>query len=145
MFKSYDDKWSSYELDIMAQMSTIIEIVFSALHKCSKDWRKPFHVNISDPKNKISEYWDKWSDMINQLKSVENGPIETNTKENNDILDKLSIIEWLIRNISTLSSKPQKKTTKKEKQIEVEQVSEPVQTAINLMNLIPNLDEEYAR
>lgn len=83
--------------------------------------------------------------MINQLKSVENGPIETNTKENNDILDKLSIIEWLIRNISTLSSKPQKKTTKKEKQIEVEQVSEPVQTAINLMNLIPNLDEEYAR
>lgn len=67
----YDEKWSSIEYDYMSAMSLIIDIVYNALHRCSVDWRKPFHVHISDPKEKIKEYGEEWKTMIEQLNAVE--------------------------------------------------------------------------
>lgn len=99
----YDEKWSSIEYDYMSAMSLIIDIVYSALHRCSVDWRKPFHVHISDPKEKIKEYGEEWKTMIDQLNAVENAEIPQDKIDL--ILDKLKEIHSSIKQRPTLITK----------------------------------------
>lgn len=143
-------------------MLFVIDVFFSSLHKCSLDWRKPFHVNINDPKSKIKEYGEQWKTMIDQLDQVKKLNETKNQVESSVILEKLERLSDLIIKTNELIGElpyqsedtPQKKTRKPRAKIEEPQENvieldmsafqAPPTQPFDLSNLIPNTNEEYA-
>lgn len=143
----------------------VIDTFYSALDQCSRDGRKPFHVNIDDPKSKIKAYGDDWGPMIEKLSSI-NTLTETKSQvESSMILDKLDKLNNLIIQTNELISElpyesddtQQKKTRKTRakvdqepqantKELDMSRFNPAPQATVplDLNNLIPEMNEEYA-
>ena len=148
VFKTYDKDGRAYDMDVMAAMTEVIDIIYSALAKCSDEWRKPFHVNIIDPKLKIKEYGNKWATMISQLDAVkwvvESDPHMDKLDEILEAVQKIStskVVVWGTSGASEITTQP----------LELEAPQAPAQQripqtgwAFDLSSLIPESDPDYA-
>lgn len=161
----YDSQWAWYDMNSLEAMVFVIDTFYSALDQCSRDGRKPFHVNIDDPKSKIKAYGDDWGPMIEKLSAV-NTLTETKTQmESSMILDGLDRLNKLIIQTNELISElpyqsddaQQKKIRKPRAKVEQEPQANskeldmsrfnpaPQETKpLDLNALIPEMNEEYA-
>lgn len=161
----YDGDGAWYDMNPLEAMMFVIDTFFSALDQCSKDGRKPFHVNIDDPKSKIKAYGDDRGPMIEKLNSVKT-MTETKTQvESSVIIDKLDNLSNLIIQANELIGElpyqsddtQQKKTRKPRAKVEQEPQTNTKELDMSRFNpapqdivpldlnaLIPEMNEEYA-
>lgn len=92
---TYDWAWKRVEYDSINAMTFILDVFYSALDRCSEEWRKPFHVDIVEAKDKIEAYEEKhWVSIssLSELKEPE--------KKDDPVIKYLSVIESMLIDIN---------------------------------------------
>ncbi len=152
----YDWDWAWYDMNPLEAMMFVIDTFYSALDHCSRDGRKPFHVNIEDPKSKIKAYGEEWKWMMDQLNAAQVLWESSKPSIDTTVTDKLDQVIEMISKIKIQPTEvvPKKKSTKpqvEEPQINTKELDmsrfNPTSTQpepLDLNNLIPQMNEDYA-
>lgn len=93
---SYDESGNKVELDEMSMMLMVIDIFYSALDQCTQEWRKPFHVDVIEVKDKLKEYETKWWPIAEQLEKVQEDDHKEGLYTDQDIVESMKKIDRIL-------------------------------------------------